>query len=61
MNVRVRAPLMLGGSMFAGTAMWAATQGQDGTPSAQTPSVHLHVHPKPKNLKVLPREMMSTS
>ncbi len=57
MNAHVRAALLLGGSIFACVALWAATQGQDGATSAHPPSVQPQVLPKPRNLRALPKEM----
>ena len=57
MNQRLRAALILGGSIFAGAALWAAAQGQGPAPATQPSSAQPAVHPKPTNLKVLSREM----
>jgi Photosynthetic reaction centre cytochrome C subunit len=57
MNARVIAALILGGSVFAVAALGAALQGPDKKTPEGSSSAHLPAHPKPTNLKVLPKEI----
>lgn len=57
MNARVAATLILGGSIFAIAAFGAVSQGQDKKTTESSSLAQQSAPSKPRNLKVLPREM----
>ena len=57
MNARVIAALILGGSVFAVAAFGAALQGSDKKTTEGLPAAQPRANPKPRNLKVLPKEI----
>lgn len=57
MNARFVAALILGGSVFAVATLGAASQGPSEKTTEVSPSAQPAVRPRPRNLKVLPKEM----
>jgi hypothetical protein len=58
MTGKVQMALMASVAIFAGATVWPAAQGQNSAATPQSPqTAQLTVHAKPKNLKVLPKDL----